>query len=197
MPQPYKPPSGNVHFSPNILRSRVRCAVAMASVANASANLEQTLARLIGLASSSELQLVHLGGNSGVTGMPNRVAEAALGQINDYGLKVRVVRAVLEVSVTAELLAEFDELSREIFSAVRRRNTIIHTAWGICDERPDDLLQSKPDGNGYLLWTPDELEDVERAFGALTLALFMFASRCGQHRATLVEAPLGPSIPDA
>lgn len=190
MPFPFVPPKEGGYTSPSyiVLKSRPECAISIAMIASASANLEEELARLIAVASGHVFTYQSTGQSGSYSAAPNTVARAALDALESMSSRLAVVRAILQVSVSPELCAEFEDHATTIRRAAKMRNDVVHAVWTIHPSRPNDLLKPPEDRGGkYMRYTPKCFDAIVKRFAEENWKLHGFKMKCAKERAQLSQ----------
>jgi hypothetical protein len=189
VPHPYVPREGaNLETGHRILERRPACAVKIATVAAAWAEVEFHLAMLLGHATTAEMRTVG-GGEFALATITkaNPISIAAMEALESLSARLNVIQAVLAVSVSPDRCKEFDALAPTVRSAAVLRNRVVHARWYITDSYLDDVLAVTADPNRFdrytpknLDWTIDQIFDVRRKvgeFGVVCLADLIHARK--------------------
>jgi hypothetical protein len=148
-------------------------------VSAAWAEVEYFLVLIAGQATATISSLHPKGGGSGRIGL---VSRAAMNALESLSAKIGVARAILEVSVSPELLKEFEAMAPAIRRAAGMRNQIVHCRWHFTDNYPNDVLAPIDVMHGqYLRYNEADLEAIASRISKVSDSVHGFSARCFGH----------------
>lgn len=164
-------------------------------IASASTELENALSELAAYATATKVR--YFDGNnphgvSGVIGTENVVARAALNALGSMNARLEVVAAILSVSVSKALCAEFEKLTPGIRRAAGMRNDVVHSEWAIVESKPDDILSLTGEPMAYMRYTPKDLDVILSRIARERFAVQRFTHDCFASLGTQSQPPASP-----
>jgi hypothetical protein len=183
MPQPYTVPADGGFMSPSyaVLKNRPECAIRIAMIASASAELEDGLAGLIAMASGAITSYSKEGPVTSFGSIPNQVVRAALEAVVSMPVRLDITRAILELCVSAELCEEFDLIAKSIRRAANMRNEVVHCVWAAHAAGPNDLLKITGPGE-CVRYTPKDFDAIIDRILEEYGKLIAFRVKCAEER---------------
>lgn len=205
MPQPYTPrPSARLEADFRVLERRSDCAVQIAVVGAAWAQLEQFLARIFGYATTQNIKVGTASGGVTTEGEINPVGVAAVSAVDSLIGRLEITKAVLALTMPSTLCDQFEDMTQPIRGAAKKRNAVAHCRWHITDSYPNDVIAPAETPGSYVRYTVKDLSKIADQIAEQTAKLSFFGSLCFAHLSdeamrkaghSLIPSPPAPKSP--